>query len=96
VHGAVGGRHLAYAADEARQRIAEGLVMYGQLPSYRAMLDREGVEGPADIAIAGDENALRGEIDRFRNAGVTDFNAAIMGVEEGAYDRTLEFLASLT
>ncbi len=86
---------LTTKPDEARERIAEGLVMYGQLPSYRAMLDREGVEGPADIAIAGDENALRGEIDRFRNAGVTDFNAAIMGVEEGAYDRTLEFLASL-
>ncbi len=71
------------------------LVVYGQLPSYRTMLDREGVAGPADIAIVGDENALRGEIDRFRNAGVTDFNAAIMTVEDGAYDRTLEFLASL-
>ena len=86
---------LTRKPDEARQRIAESLVVYGQLPSYRAMLDREGVAGPADIAIVGDENALRGEIDRFRNAGVTDFNAAIMGVEDGAYDRTLEFLASL-
>jgi hypothetical protein len=27
--------------------------------------------------------------------GVTDFNAAIMDVEEGAYARTLEFLGSL-
>ena len=69
--------------------------MYGQLPSYRAMLDREGVDGPADIAIVGDENALRGEIDRYRNAGVTDFNAAVMGVEDGAFDRTLDFLASM-
>ena len=86
---------LTRKPDEARQRIADSLVMYGQLPSYRAMLDREGVAGPADIAIVGDENALRGEIDRFRNAGVTDFNAAIMAVEDGAYDRTLEFLASL-
>lgn len=86
---------LTRKPDEARQRIAESLVVYGQLPSYRAMLDREGVDGPANIAIVGDENALRGEIDRFRNAGVTDFNAAIMAVEDGAYDRTLEFLASL-
>ena len=86
---------LTRKPDEARQRIAESLVVYGQLPSYRAMLDREGVSGPADIAIVGDENALRGEIDRFRNAGVTDFNAAIMAIEDGAYDRTLEFLASL-
>ena len=86
---------LTRKPDEARQRIAQALVMYGQLPSYRAMLDLEGVDGPADIAIVGDENALRGEIDRFRNAGVTDFNAAIMAVEDGAYERTLEFLASM-
>ena len=86
---------LTRKPDEARQRIAQALVMYGQLPSYRAMLDREGVDGPADIAIVGDENSLRGEIDRFRNAGVTDFNAAIMAVEDGAYERTLEFLASM-
>ena len=86
---------LTSQPDAARETIATTLTMYGQLPSYRAMLDREGVDGPADIAIVGDENALRGEIDRFRNAGVTDFNAAIMNVEDGAYDRTLEFLSSL-
>ena len=86
---------LTNKPDEAREKIAAGLAFYGQLPSYRAMLDREGVAGPADIALAGDENAVRGGIERFRNAGVTDFNAAIMDVEEGAYERTLEFLASL-
>ena len=86
---------LTNRPDDAREKIAAGLTIYGQLPSYRAMLDREGVAGPADIALAGDENAVRGGIERFRNAGVTDFNAAIMDVEDGAYDRTLEFLASL-
>lgn len=87
---------LTTKVDEARESIAKNLVMYGQLPSYRAMLDREGVDGPADIAIVGDENTLRGEIKRFEDAGVTDFNAAIMTVEEGAYERTLEFLSTLT
>jgi len=82
--------------DGARQKIAEQLTIYGQLPSYRAMLDREGVAGPADIAIAGDENLLRGEISRLADLGVTHFNAAIAAVEDGAYDRTLEFLATLT
>lgn len=86
---------LTNKPDEAREKIAEGLTIYGQLPSYRAMLDREGVDGPADIAIVGDENLLRGEIKRLENIGVTDFNAAIMDVEDGAYDRTLEFLSSL-
>jgi alkanesulfonate monooxygenase SsuD/methylene tetrahydromethanopterin reductase-like flavin-dependent oxidoreductase (luciferase family) len=73
----------------------EQLAIYGQLPSYRAMLDREGAQGPADIAILGDENALRGEIQRLESAGVTDFNAAIVDVEEGARSRTMEFLSSL-
>ena len=81
--------------DEAKAKIAETLTIYGQLPSYRAMLDREGAAGPADIAIVGDENTLRGEIKRFEDMGVTDFNAAIMDVEDGAYARTLEFLGSI-
>jgi alkanesulfonate monooxygenase SsuD/methylene tetrahydromethanopterin reductase-like flavin-dependent oxidoreductase (luciferase family) len=87
---------LTTKPDAAREKIAQQLTMYGQLPSYRAMLDREGVSGPADIALAGDENYLRGEIDRLRNMGVTDFNAAITPVEDGATERTLEFLTSLT
>ncbi len=86
---------LTTNVDEARATIAETLTIYGQLPSYRAMLDREGAAGPADIAIVGDENTLRGEIKRFEDMGVTDFNAAIMATEEGAQERTLEFLASM-
>ena len=87
---------LTTNVDAARAKIAEDLTIYGQLPSYRAMLDREGVAGPADIAIVGDENQLRGAIKRFEDIGVTDFNAAIMSTEEGAYERTLEFLGSIT
>jgi F420-dependent oxidoreductase-like protein len=86
---------LTNKPDDARARIAESLTIYGQLPSYRAMLDQEGVTGPADIAIAGDENALRGSLKRLEDMGVTHFNAAIAAVEDGAYERTLEFLASL-
>jgi F420-dependent oxidoreductase-like protein len=81
--------------DQAKEQIAKDLVIYGQLPSYRAMLDREGAGGPADIAIVGDENTLRGEIKRFEDAGVTDFNAAIVATEDGAFERTLEFLSSM-
>lgn len=86
---------LTTNVDEAKEKIAKDLTIYGQLPSYRAMLDREGAAGPADIAIVGDENQLRGEIKRFADMGVTDFNAAIMNTEDGAYDRTLEFLSSM-
>jgi F420-dependent oxidoreductase-like protein len=93
----VGGYPIALTTkvDEARKKINEQLVIYGQLPSYRAMLDREGAAGPADIAILGDENALASEIRRLESIGVTDFNAAIVDVEDGARARTLEFLGSL-
>lgn len=87
---------LTNKPDEARARIAESLTIYGQLPSYRAMLDREGADGPADIAMAGDENRLRGDLKRLEDMGVTHFNAAIAAVEDGAFDRTLEFLAGLS
>ncbi len=78
--------------DEAKEKIGKALVIYGQLPSYRAMLDREGAAGPADIALAGDEKYLRGELARLREIGVTDFDAAITPVEDGAEERTLAFL----
>jgi len=79
---------------EAREKIGKALVIYGQLPSYRAMLDREGAAGPADIALAGDEAQLRRELARLRDVGVTDFSAAVTAVEDGAEERTLAFLAS--
>lgn len=83
---------LTNKPDEAREKIAESLVLYGQLPSYKAMLEREGAESPADIALVGDEKTLGAEIQRLRDAGVTDLNAALMAVEEGAVDRTQSFL----
>ena len=93
----VGGYPIALTAkpDEARVAVGKGLRIYGRQPSYRDMLDREGVGGPQDIAILGDESLLRGEIKRLEDMGVTHFNAAIMGVEDGAYERTLEFLGGL-
>jgi len=85
---------LTHDADAAREAIGKGLAMYGMLPSYRAMLDKEGAAGPADIAIVGDEKAVGESLDRLRDVGVTDFDAAIFPVDEGAGARTLEFLQS--
>lgn len=83
---------LTNNVDAAREHIAQSLTIYGQLPSYRAMLDREGVAGPADVAIVGDEKVLRKALRQLKAAGVTHFNAAIADTEKGAYKRTLEFL----
>jgi len=78
----------------AREKIAKDLAVYGMLPSYRAMLDREGVTGPAELSIVGDEAAVRVEIQRLRDVGVTEFNAAIVPVAEGSLDATLDLLQS--
>jgi 5,10-methylenetetrahydromethanopterin reductase len=59
----------------ARERAAQVFAIYGELPSYRAMLDREGAEGPADVAIVGDEDAVAAQIAVLAEAGVTDFVA---------------------
>ncbi len=78
----------------AREIIAKELQIYGMLPSYRAMLDREGVEGPAELAVVGDESTLRASLQRLRDIGVTDFNAAIMPVAEGVFENTRDLLQS--
>ena len=81
--------------DGARQQIAQALQIYGTLPSYRAMLDREGAAGPADVAVVGDEDTVRKGIERYAEAGVTDFHAAVGGAITGQGDeRTLAVLAS--
>jgi hypothetical protein len=80
--------------DGAKERAAKVFVVYGGLPSYRAMLDREGAAQPGDVAIVGDEKALRAGIAQLRDAGVTDFCAATAPLEPGCAERTLEFLAA--
>jgi 5,10-methylenetetrahydromethanopterin reductase len=60
----------------ARAGAEEGFAIYGQLPSYRAMLDKEGAAGPGDVAIVGDEDAVAAQILALAEAGVTDFVAA--------------------
>ena len=77
------------ARDEANRLFA----MYGQLPSYRAMLDREGAANPGDIAIVGDEAALTAGVQRVRDAGATDLQVAAFG-SPAEIERTLEFVAS--
>ena len=85
---------LTENVDAAREAISKILVVYGQLPSYRAMLDKEGAAGPADVALVGNEKELDAQLQRLRDVGVTDFSASIAPTEDGAVERTLDYLAS--
>ena len=65
-----------------------------QLPSYQAMLEREGVTRAADIALIGDERQLISKIKTLENTGITDFLARIVGTAEERR-QSLELLGSL-
>ena len=80
--------------EHAHKYISKSLAVYKQLPSYRAMLDKEGASGAVDVAIAGDEKVLDAALDRLSEIGVTDFNAAIMPLDKEATERTLQYLES--
>jgi F420-dependent oxidoreductase-like protein len=68
--------------ERARTRAAEIFAVYGHLPSYRAMLDREGAAGPPDLAIVGDEEAVAAGISAVANSGATEFVATVFGDAE--------------
>ena len=59
----------------ARSLAAQQFAMYAQLPSYRAMLEREGFSGPEDAALIGDESTVSHQLDERRVAGVDEFVA---------------------
>jgi 5,10-methylenetetrahydromethanopterin reductase len=60
----------------ARARANQLFAIYGQLPSYRAMLDREGAKEPGDVAVTGTEDVVAAQVSALAEAGVTDFVAA--------------------
>lgn len=78
--------------DAARARAAEEFSIYGQLPSYRAMLDREGYSGPEDAAIIGDESTVSERLDELAKAGVDEFAAVTFDPSPEGRERTRALL----
>jgi len=83
-------------APGARARAAQLFQVYGLLPNYRRMLDREGAEGPADVAIVGNERDVEQRLRALAAAGATDFAARIFpGDDKDSLPRTRELLKGL-
>jgi F420-dependent oxidoreductase-like protein len=78
----------------ARAQAAEQFGMYGSLPSYRAMLDREGYPNPEDAAIIGDEITVSERLDELAALGVDEFSAVVFDASAQVRDRTRAFLLS--
>ncbi len=68
--------------DGARARAAELFAIYGMLPSYRAMLDREGLDGPADLAAIGSTDQVKDRIGEMFDAGATRLAASEFGTPD--------------
>jgi F420-dependent oxidoreductase-like protein len=83
--------------DAARDAAAKQFAMYGMLPSYRALLDFEGVADPSGASIIGDEADVEKQLTRLAQAGVTDLNVSPFDVPQdpGAARRTYELMSSL-
>lgn len=85
---------VAVTDDEAaaRERAARTFQVYGFLPSYRAMLDREGAGGPADVAIVGSKQHVHDTIRSMEERGVTEFVTVPFDNTEATLDAVAELL----
>lgn len=68
---------LTNDAAAGKQTIDTAFQMYGQIPSYRATLDRGGANGPSDVAVVGNREDIEAGLREYADIGVTDFVAVI-------------------
>ena len=57
--------------------------------------DREGVDGPGDVSIVGNEASVTAQLERLAEIGATDFVAIPSGTDDDRR-RTLDHLATLS
>ena len=80
--------------DQGRNTVNETFQMYGQIPSYRATLDRGGATMPADVAVIGDAQGIESGVRAYADIGVTDF-AVVVPPAAPTAQATTELLAGL-
>jgi F420-dependent oxidoreductase-like protein len=62
--------------ERARAQAFNALGGHADSPSYRAILDREGITHPAELALVGDEETVAAGIRRYLDAGATDIRVS--------------------
>jgi F420-dependent oxidoreductase-like protein len=80
--------------EAAKERVNELFSIYPNLPSYRAMLDKEGADAAADIAFIGDAESVAASVGQLAEAGATDFVAGLVG-DEAERARGFELMSEL-
>jgi 5,10-methylenetetrahydromethanopterin reductase len=80
--------------DATLERAAAQFAIYGTLPSYRRLLDEAGLDGPAGVVIAGDEDEVAPGIRPLADVGATDVHASPVG-SRAVRQETLRVLGAL-
>jgi F420-dependent oxidoreductase-like protein len=75
----------------ARGLVADEYRASTSLPSYRRVLALDGVDGPEDVALIGDEAAISRRMDDIEAAGATELVVRILG-NTGDRRRALDYL----
>ena len=80
--------------DMAEEYAKRDFGFYGDLPSYRAMLEREGLANSWDIALSGSFEEVAEGLQKYSDSGGTQVVAAVYGPDE-AREQTVSELAKL-
>ena len=69
--------------------------LYADLPSYRRVLDLEGVASPADLLLAGTVDRIVDGLGAYVDAGATELRLMVGSADDGVRSRTRDALAEL-
>jgi len=78
-----------------RQAAAPGAATYASLPSYRAMLDREGIDDATDLILVGSIDEIAAGLAAYVEAGATDLRIGVASPDDTFRTRTRDALAGL-
>jgi F420-dependent oxidoreductase-like protein len=88
--------------DGAREWARRAMSHSEYSPNYERLLEHGDAKDAGDFLVAGDEDGVRACLERYRDAGVTDFSARLLPYGKTrearieSRDRTTAFLASLS
>ncbi len=80
---------------QGRDAIDAAFRPYGQIPSYKAALERGGAATAADVAIVGSATDIEAGVLAFADIGVTDLVAAVPAASADVQKATMEILGDL-
>ncbi len=80
--------------EQAKQMASNLFAIYGSLPSYRSMLDKEKASGPEDVAIIGSQQQVSETLLSLPNYGATKFIGGVFGNSK-EIENTISLIAQI-